>query len=143
MLTILSSGARIKHPPQQASMALSKATALKPDQLLVDSQVHLTLISHNTVECLRKLDLNQLDPWLISSPQASSLVNKDTVVLQLSLQHNTATNPWDMVALPVLEDMVVVLNQHQPRSGVLPLRKVTETALVVTKANFLHGRTHL
>lgn len=125
-------------------MALSKATALKLDQLLVDSQVHPTLISHNTVECLRKLDLNQLDPWLISSLQASSLVNKeDMVVLQLNLQLNTATNPWDMVALPVLEDMVVVLNQHQPRSGVLPLRKVTGTALVVTKANFLYGCMHL
>lgn len=95
------------------------------------------LISHNMVECRRKLDLNQLDPWLTSSLQASSLVNKeDMVVLQLNLQLNTATNPWDTGVLPVLEDMAGVLNQHRPRSGVLQLHKVTETALVVTRANF-------
>lgn len=118
-------------------MALSKATALKPDQLLVDFQAHLTLTSHNTVECLLKLDLNRLDPWLTNNLQASSLVNReDTVALQLNLQPNIATNPWDTAVLqhcPAPEDMAEVLNQPQLHNGVLLLHKVMEMALVVIR----------
>lgn len=58
------------------------------------------------------------------------------MALQLNHQHNTAINPWDTVALPVPEDMVEVLNQHPLRNGALPLRKVMETVLVVTRAEF-------
>jgi len=58
------------------------------------------------------------------------------VVLQLNLQPNMAPNLWGTVAQPVPEDMAVVLNQHRLRSGVLLLRRVTETALVVTRAKF-------
>lgn len=58
------------------------------------------------------------------------------MVLQPNLQLNTVTSPWDTVVQPVPEDMAEVLNQHQPRSGVLPLHKVMETALVATRAKF-------
>ena len=92
--------------------------------------------SLNMVVCLNNKDLNQPDRWLTNS-QANSKVNKDTLFLQLNPLANMLTSKWVMGVLLALVAMVVVLSSLKtPSSGVLPLPKISKTALVVTKADF-------
>jgi hypothetical protein len=130
------SGVKIRLQPKLALMDLSKATVLKVDQPLEDTQERLLPISLNMVECLLSQDLNQPDRWLTSNPQASFLVNK-AAMGDLLLNHpvNMAISKWLMAALLALVVMAVV-SRLPMRNGAHLLLKALATASVVTKVDF-------
>jgi len=117
-----------------ALLDLSKATAPKAVQLLVDTQEPHPLISLNMVVCLNNPDLNHPGRSLTSSLQASFLVSKADMVDHLpNLQVNTLTSRWVMEVLLALVVMAVVLSKHLMLNGVPPLPKALETGLVDTR----------
>lgn len=117
-------------------MDLNKAIVRRAVQLLEVIQERRQLISLNMVVCLNNKDLNQPGQWLISSLQASSLVNKVAMVLhQLNLPLNTRTHRWAMEVLPALVVMAAVLSKLQTLSGARPQPKALGMDLVGTRDN--------
>ena len=135
------SGAKTRHLLQLALTDLSKATALKAAQHLVDIQELHPLIFLNMVVCLSNQDHNQPDRWLTNNLQASSLVSKAAMVDHLpNPQVNILISRWGMEVLLVLVVMGVVLNKLQTLNGVFLLPKASGTDLVGTKDKHI---THL